>query len=408
MANNHLQKYAELAVKIGANVQKEQMVVIQGAVDAALLVRMISTESYKAGAGRVFVEWTDGEVTRDFYLFSSDEELKKVPKWTIDKLDYFMDNGACFIHVSSPIVGVNKDVNPDQLQTFQKAMEPHMRKRREYTMANHGQWTIVAYPNVVWAKKVFPYLDDEKAYDELMKMLLYVSRVDEDPINNWNLHNAELKKHNQTLTDFNFKSLHFKNSLGTDLVVGLADDHIWNGGQDVTTKGISFNPNIPTEETFTMPHKFHVDGKVVATKPLDFDGKLIEDFSFVFKDGKVLEYDAKTEKELLGQLLNYDEGASHIGEVALVPHDSPISNSNILFYNTLLDENAACHLALGKAYPNCIRNSLDLSQEELNKRGYNHSMIHIDFMFGSSDMEITGLTQSGKKIKIFEKGNFVI
>ena len=408
MSNNLLNEYAKLVVLNGVNVQKNQCVVISSPVDAAPLTRLIVTESYKAGASQVFVDWTDGAVTRDFYLHSTDEFLKTVHKWAIEKVDYYLDQGACFIHVTCPLVGINKDVDPKKMETYQRTMEPFMRRRREYTMSNHGQWCVVAYPNEIWAKKVFPKLTSEEAFKKLMENILNVSRVDENSISNWDKHNKNLKTRSSILNNYNFKALYFKNSLGTDLEVGLATDHVWCGGSDETTKGVVFNPNIPTEEIFSMPHKHNVNGKVVATMPLDYNGKLIEGFSFIFKDGKIVGFDALKEKDALETILNYDEGAKHIGEVALVPYDSPISKSGILFYNTLLDENASCHLALGKAYPTCMKNGANLSVEELAKNGYNHSMVHIDFMFGSKDMEIYGVTQDGKKVKVFEFGNFVI
>ncbi|MFA5720044.1 MAG: aminopeptidase, partial [Acholeplasmataceae bacterium] len=221
-------------------------------------------------------------------------------------------------------------------------------------------------------------------------------------------HNKALKTHSTLLNEYNFKQLHFKNSLGTDLVVGLVKDHIWVGGGEVAANGVYFNPNIPTEETFTMPDKLVTSGKVVATKPLNYGGKLIEDFYLEFKDGKVVNYDAKKEKETLKNILTFDENASYIGEIALISHDSPINNTNILFYNTLFDENASCHMALGRAYPMNIKGGIGADIKDLEKRGYNNSMVHVDFMFGSPDLEITGLTYDGKKIKVFEKGNFVI
>jgi aminopeptidase len=210
------------------------------------------------------------------------------------------------------------------------------------------------------------------------------------------------------LTQYNFKYLKFKNSLGTDLTVQLVEDHVWAGGGEKTSKGVYFNPNIPTEETFTMPYKFGTVGKVVASKPLNYQGKIIKDFWMTFKDGKVVEFDAKVEKETLKNIIEFDENSGYIGEIALISHDSPISNTNLLFVNTLFDENASCHMALGRAYPMNIKNGINTPIAELEKKGYNQSMVHCDFMFGSADMHIVGVTQDGKEVQVFENGNFVI
>ena len=248
------------------------------------------------------------------------------------------------------------------------------------------------------------------AVDKLWDAILYASRVSEDGdvVEAWNKHNAEIKVHSDKLNDYNFKSLHFKNSLGTDLTVGLIKDHIWAGGCDETTKGILFNPNIPTEEVFTMPDRFNINGTVASTKPLSYGGVLIENFKLTFKDGRVVAHEALKNEETLTNLLNTDEGSRSLGEVALISHDSPISNLNILFYNTLFDENASCHLALGNCYPTNLKGGTDLSDEELYGLGGNHSMVHVDFMFGSADMEVVGTTQDGKEVQIFSKGNFII
>ncbi|MFA5526958.1 MAG: aminopeptidase, partial [Acholeplasmataceae bacterium] len=221
-------------------------------------------------------------------------------------------------------------------------------------------------------------------------------------------HNEVLLAHNKLLNNYNFKHLHFKNKLGTDLIVELVKDHVWAGGGEHALNGTYFNPNIPTEETFTMPYKWGTRGKVVATKPLNYQGKLIEDFYLIFKDGKVVEFDAKKEKDALENLLNTDENSRYIGEIALISHNSPISNTNILFLNTLIDENASCHMALGRAYPMNVKNGVNTPIEELEKIGYNNSMVHADFMFGSEDMEIIGLTQDDKEVVVFKNGNFVI
>jgi aminopeptidase len=338
------------------------------------------------------------------------ETLENIPQWRIDKFKDFVENDGCVISITSPIPGVNAGVDPEKMQRAAIAASTKFEFYRTHMMGNHAQWTIVASPNVVWAEKVFPNLKGEEAVEALWDAILQASRVteDNDPVKEWEAHNKELLSHNKILNDFDFVNLHFSNSLGTDLTVGLIENHVWAGGGENSTKGVYFNPNIPTEENFTMPAKFGVQGKVVATKPLNYQGKLIEDFYLIFKDGKVVEYDAAKQKDALDNLINYDEGSSYLGEVALISHDSPIQNSGILFYNTLFDENASCHLALGRAYPMNVKGGTEMSKEELEKLGSNLSMAHVDFMFGSADMNIVGTRKDGSKIQVFKDGNFVI
>ena len=405
-----LNKLAKLAVKVGVNVQPGQFVIVRATTETKELVREIVEEAYKTGARGVYVQWSDDFVSRDGLIYQSLEDLTEIPAWLIDQQKTFMDRGSCYISVSSPIPGLNKDVNPEKAQKSGIAAQKALSFFREHMMGNRTQWTIVAAPNPIWAKQVFPKLETEQAVEALWDAIFDASRVEEgkDPIAAWDKHNEILLAHNKVLNDYNFKHLHFKNNLGTDLIVELVKDHVWAGGGEHSTKGVYFNPNIPTEETFTMPYKWGTRGKVVATKPLNYQGKLIEDFWLEFKDGKVVDYDAKKEKEALKNILETDDGSSYIGEIALISHDSPISNTNILFLNTLFDENASCHMALGRAYPMNVKNGVNAPIDELEKIGYNNSMVHSDFMFGSKDMEITGVTYDGKEIKVFEKGNFVI
>jgi aminopeptidase len=279
----------------------------------------------------------------------------------------------------------------------------------EYLGASKTQWTIVAYPNEAWASKVFPDLSKKEAYDKLFSAILSTSRVslNHRSVSNWKTHNENLLNHNKILNSYDFKTLHFKNSLGTDLEIGLVDDHIWCGGGEHNSKGVYFNPNIPTEENFTMPDKNRINGVVYASLPLAYQGKLIENFYLEFKDGKIINYKALKNEAVLKDLIDTDEGSHSLGEVALVGHNSPISNLGILFYNTLFDENASCHLAIGRAYPMNIKGGITNSREWLEQRA-NTSKVHVDFMFGSPDMKIVGTTKDGKLVDIFIDGNFVI
>ncbi len=405
-----LNKLAELAVKVGVNVQKDQVVVIRGTTESKELIREIAEQAYLAGAKSVHVQWSDDYISRSSLKHQAIEELESIPKWIIDQNKLYVDQGACFISVSSPIPGLNKDVDPMKAQRYGIAAQKALGFFREHLMGNKVQWTIVAAPNPVWSKQVFPKLSESDAMEALWNAIFNASRVTltNDPIKEWEKHNEVLLAHNELLNNYNFKHLHFKNKLGTDLIVELVKDHVWAGGGEHALNGTYFNPNIPTEETFTMPYKWGTRGKVVATKPLNYQGKLIEDFYLIFKDGKVVEFDAKKEKDALENLLNTDENSRYIGEIALISHNSPISNTNILFLNTLIDENASCHMALGRAYPMNVKNGVNTPIEELEKIGYNNSMVHADFMFGSEDMEIIGLTQDDKEVVVFKNGNFVI
>lgn len=403
-------KLAKLAVKVGVNVKPNQVVVIRGTTETKELIREIAEEAYLAGARQVHVQWSDDYIGRSALRHQSIEELESIPAWLIEQNKDFVEKGACFISVTSPIPGLNKDVDPIKAQKQGIAAQKALGFFREHLMGNKVQWTIVAAPNLIWAKQVFPKLKDHEAVEALWAAIFDASRVtlDNDPVKEWAKHNEVLLKHNEVLNKYNFKHLHFKNSLGTDLIVELVKNHVWAGGGENAVNGVYFNPNIPTEETFTMPYKWGTRGKVVATKPLNYQGKLIEDFYLVFKDGKVVEHDAKKEKQALTNLLDTDENSRYIGEIALISHDSPISNTNILFLNTLFDENASCHMALGRAYPMNVKNGVNTPIAELEKIGYNNSMVHADFMFGSQDMEIIGLTQEGLEVQVFKNGNFVI
>lgn len=405
-----LEKLAKLAVNVGINIQKGQPLVINAPIAAQELVRLTVHEAYLAGSGKVFVNWSDDQISKDTYQFLSVEQLSEVPDFVVDRLRYFIDNKAAFLSIISPNPYAFQGVDPKKIAFSSKAMHEKTSFYSDAISASRHQWSIIAYPNEVWCKKVFPNDELEVAYDKLFEAIMKTSRISEnnDPVEDWDLHIKELEKHFKLLNEYNFKSLHFKNSLGTDLKVELIKDHIWAGGAEATPEGVIFVPNIPTEEVFTMPDKYGVNGKVVSTKPLLYQGVLIEDFWFEFKDGKVIDFNASSGYETLKLLVEADEGSSRLGEVALISHNSPISNLNILFCNTLFDENASCHLALGNAYSMNLKNGTTMSEEEYKATNANISMKHVDFMFGSSDMEIIGTTYDGKEIQVFRKGNFVI
>ncbi|HHU55537.1 MAG TPA: aminopeptidase [Acholeplasmataceae bacterium] len=405
--DKRLQKYAELIVKVGVNVQEGQMVVINAPVECAKFARILVEEAYKAKASYVLVRWHDDLIRKSYFTYASLDVIKEVPEYVVKQFEEIVGKKAAVISISAPTPGLLKDIDPEKLQTESISTYEKIGFYHKFLMGNGSQWVVCSYPTEAWAKKVFP--NDKNAFEKLLEAILKASRVDEDgdAIKSWQDHMNNLARVNKILNNYNFKSLHFKNSLGTDLEIGLVNNHVWAGGGEYTQDGIYFSPNIPTEETFTMPHKDKVNGKVVSTKPLNYQGKLIEDFYLVFKDGAVVDFDARTEKDTLENLLKLDEGSNRLGEVALISYDSPISNSNILFYNTLFDENASCHLALGNAYSMNIKDGTKMTEEELIELGYNKSMEHVDFMFGSRDLEIVGTTFDGKKVQIFKNGNFV-
>lgn len=405
-----LEKYAKLAVRTGINIQKDQTLLINVKPEHYEFARLCVKEAYAAGAGKVVIKFNDDQIAKMNVENQTIEKLTHVPSWFIDEYDQYIEEGFARLSISAPSPGLMAGVDTEKLSAQMKATGEALKALREYSMANRGQWSIVAMPTYEWAAVVFPDLEPQAAYDKLMESILYATRVgeDNDPVADWAQHNEVLARQNKILNDHNFKALHFKNDVGTDITVGLVKNHIWAGGQEVSGKGYFFNPNMPTEESFTMPDRLNVDGKVYSTKPLDYQGKLIDKFWLEFKDGKVVDFDAEDEKEALQSLLDTDEGSRHIGEIALISHKSPISDLNILFYNTLFDENASCHMALGAAYPMNIKGGTEMSQDELLENNSNQSLNHVDFMFGSEDMTITGITYDGKEVSVFDKGNFVI
>ena len=402
-------KLAKLVVKKGVNVQKDQPVIINAHVRDAAFAEKVARYAYEAGARYVSVDWHDTELTKMAYRYETTQVLSEVPQWQYDKRKYRNDGGACFITVISDEPGALADADGEKVNAANMAFYTKMEDLMAYTMNNEGQWSVIGVPSVEWAKVVFPDLSEEEAFEKLGDAVFAVTRVTEenDPVAEWDRHDREMIEHARKLNGFCFKKLHFTSELGTDVYVELVEDHIWVGGGCTTPAGVYFDPNMPTEECFCMPLKTGVNGIVYASKPLDYQGKLIEDFWLRFENGKVVDFDAKKEKEALAKLLSFDEGASYLGEVALVPYDSPVSQTGILFFNTLYDENAACHLALGRPYPENIAGGVEMDKEELAARGANDSMVHEDFMIGTRDMNIDGIRKDGTVVPVFRKGNFV-
>ena len=403
-----LENYAQLIIKIGLNIQKNQTLVITSPIEGAEFVRIVGEVAFNEGARDVVLNWGDEKFSRMRFLKAPEEVFEEFPQWKRDFYLHYIKEGAAFLSISASDPELFMDVDPSRMAKANKTINTALREYRESIMSNKNTWCVASIPTLSWAKNVFPHLPQEKVINKLWSIILKAVRIDGgDFINQWKEHNKNLRKTREFLNNKNFKTLHYKNSLGTDLTVELPKDHIWLGGSEFTPAGIEFNANIPTEEVFTLPKKTGVNGKVVSTKPLNYNGNLIEDFSLRFKEGKIIDFTAEKGYETLKNIIETDEGSYYLGEVALVPYDSPISNLNILFYNTLFDENASCHFAFGKAYPVCLKDGQNMNKEELKKAGVNDSLVHTDFMIGSRDLEIVGTTWNGDKVEIFKNGNFV-
>lgn len=402
-----LKKYATLAVKTGVNLQKGQLLVVNSPVDCAEFARVVTEVAYEAGAKEVFISWSDEKVGRLTFLNADEEVFETVPQWIVDRQMYFANNGAAFLSISASDPENLKGVDSKRIATSNKSRSTALREFSEKLMSNQNSWSIVSIPTTAWATKVFKDETPEKAVELLWDAIFKIVRVDkEDPVAAWKIHTENLKNNMDFLNNKKFSKLHYTNSKGTDLWIKLPKGHLWAGGSEDTQDGVPFIANMPTEEVFTLPDKDGIDGKVFSALPLNYAGNLIENFSLTFKDGVVVDFTAEKGAETLQHLLDTDEGARRLGEVALVPYDSPISNSGIIFFNTLFDENASCHLALGKAYPSCIENGNNLSREELSKLGVNDSLTHVDFMIGTKDLSIVGYTENEEQIQIFKEGNW--
>lgn len=407
MKEHLLKKYARLIVKSGINIQKNQILVVSSPIECAEFTRMIAEVAYDEGAKEVVVSWNDELLTRIKYIKAPDEVFDVYPSWQKEFFLSYVRQGAAFLSIAASDPEVMKGVNPGRMAKWGKLSGVELREYRERLMSNKNVWCVASIPTKSWAKKVFPELPVDEAVEKLWDNILKTVRADmEDPVAAWDEHKKNLKKSMDFLNKNKFKFLHYKNSLGTDLKIELPEGHLWLGGSDFTPEGIEFIANMPTEEVFTLPKKTGVNGVVWSSMPLNRNGNLIENFSLTFKDGKIVDFTAEKGYDVLKTLVETDEGSMYLGEVALVPYDSPISKLDILFYNTLFDENASCHLAIGEAYPVCIKNSENMSKEELERAGANDSTVHVDFMIGTRDLEITGITESGEEIPVFRKGNF--
>lgn len=407
MNKDFLKKYATLAVKTGINLQQNQLLVIMSPIECAPFTRMIMEEAYKAGAKEVIVHWSDELSTKIRFINAPEEVFETMPQWQVDSFMHYAEQGAGFLSISASNPELLKDVNPDRIAKSQKTRSLALKKFNARLMSNQNSWSIVSIPTEGWASKVFSEVSKEEAIEKLWSAIFKIVRVDqEDPVLAWENHKKNLKEKMDYLNSKNFKTLHFKNAKGTDLHLELPENHLWVGGAENNEEGVEFIANMPTEEVFSMPKKTGVNGIVYSSKPLNYGGNLIDNFSITFKEGRIVDFTAESGYDTLKHLISTDEGSHYLGEVALVPYNSPISNSGIIFYNTLYDENASCHLAIGRAYSLCMKDGEKMSEEELEKAGGNYSLAHVDFMIGTEDLSITGISADGNETYVFQNGNW--
>ena len=404
----YLDKYVRLTVRTGLNVRPGQKVVISSPVDCAFFARRAAREAYAAGASNVFVRWVDDECSRLKYLMAADDAFDEFPAWESLMLNSLAREGAAFMSVSASDPELLRGVDPSSPSRFRKVSSAALREYYDLAMDNSVQWSVVSIPTAAWAKKVFPEAaDGDEAVRLLWNKIFDACRIDSgDPVENWAAHCRALKSRVGRLNLAQYTELHITNAAGTDLRLKMPQNHVWSGGGDISRGGNPFLPNIPTEEVFTTPRLDGADGRVVSSRPTVYDGDIIDGFSITFENGRAVSCSAEKNQALLEKLIHDLPGMDRLGEVALVPHSSPISNTGILFYNTLYDENASCHLALGRAYPDCVKGGEDMTREQQAAAGLNYSDGHHDFMFGTDDLSVVGITPDGGREVVFEKGNF--
>ncbi|MBR2506069.1 MAG: aminopeptidase [Bacilli bacterium] len=408
MQIERLRKYARLIAEVGINTQKKEEIWINADLDQPDFVVMVMEECYKLGARKVVIRWSYSKTVHPTYKYASISELSKVPSYERARYKYMSTKFPSIIHIISDDPDGLKGINQKKMAKVRMKSYPIIKPYRD-KMEDRYKWCIAAVPGLGWAKKVFPTLSNEDAIEALWEAILKTARVDDnDPIKNWEEHNAFLHAQKHKLNELNLDKLIYHASNGTDFEVTLIPNSKWGGGYDLTHDGRKYNPNIPTEEIFISPYAGKCEGTLVASKPLSYNGEVIEDFSLTFKNGKVVEVKARKNQALLEQMVSLDEGAKMLGEVALVPFNSPINETGILFYDTLFDENACCHFAIGAGFPMTIEGAADLTPEQIKEKGINDSMTHVDFMIGTSDLSIVGITREGKEIQIFKDGTWAI
>jgi aminopeptidase len=402
----NLKKYAEITIKIGLNIQKGQTLLVAAPLVSASYVREVAQAAYNAGAKNVHVEWTDEELTRIKFEHAPDEAFTEFPVWKAKGYEEMAKDDCAYlaIHASNP--DLLKGIDPNRISTANKTNAEHMKGFRKMTQSSQISWCVVSVPTKEWAAKVYPHLPEGVQVSALWDAIFACTRSDlEDPVRAWEEHSANLIKRVEFLNNKRYKKLHYK-APGTNLTIELPEKHVWVGGGGQNAKGVTFTPNMPTEEVFTTPLKDGVNGVVTSTMPLNYGGSVILGFSLTFENGRIVDFTAEEGYETLKRLIETDEGSHYLGEVALVPHSSPISQSNTIFYNTLYDENASNHLAIGSAYPICLKDGASMSADELTKNGSNSSLVHVDFMVGSGEMDIDAETVDGNIDPLFRNGDW--
>lgn len=401
-----MEQYAELTVYVGLNVQKDQHVLINTTTDTIEFTRLVVKKAYEAGAKNVHVNYSDPVQTRTHYELAPDEAFTEYPEWSVVQRDEIIEKGGSFLWIDAEDPDLLTDIPAKRLSNSQKAAGKALARYRQAVGSDKVAWSIVAIPSEKWAAKVFPELEPEQQIEALWEAIFKTVRIGGgDAVSLWKEHIEFLEKRAAQLNDNRFEKLHYS-APGTDLTIELPDKHIWMSGASKTPQGNPFIANMPTEEVYTVPLKNGVNGFVRNTKPLVYQGNIIDGFTLTFEDGKIVKAKAEKGEELLKEMISSDEGAAYLGEVALVPHQSPISDSGLLFFNTLFDENASNHLAIGDSYPTCYDGARNLERGQLEELGLNTSIVHEDFMIGSADMDIDGITADGSKIPVFRKGNW--
>ena len=404
--NTKLENYASLVVEVGVNIQQGQNLFIAASTDSLELVRLITKKAYVAGAKQVFVDLTDDEITRLRYELAPGDSFDFFPSWKAQEKELLAEGGAAFISVVSQSPDLLKGMDSSRISAFQKVAGQALSKYRQYVQSDKISWSVIASPSKEWAKKVFPALPEAEQVPALWEAIFQAVRADvANPTQAWIEHDNLLHTKVDYLNEKNYKKLHYT-APGTDLTIELPKGHLWCGAGSVNENGFTFMANMPTEEVFSVPLKTGVNGYVASTKPLSYGGNIIDNFTITFENGRIVKVEAEQGQQVLENLVATDEGSHYLGEVALVPHDSPISNSNLLFYNTLFDENASNHLAIGSAYAFCIEGGKKMSREELAENGLNESITHVDFMIGSEKMDIDGIKEDGTSEPIFRNGNW--
>lgn len=405
MKKTILRNYAQLIARQGVNVQKGQEVVVAAGLDQPEFVKLVVEECYRAGASKVSVEWDYQPLTKLHVRHQSLRKLGQVEAWEEEKMRHYVRSLPCRIYLESDDPDGLKGVNVEKLTKGNQARRKVMKPYRDEMDCKY-QWCIAAVPGKAWAKKVFPALRPAQAVEKLWQSILSCARVTDNPIQAWKDHNQDLAERCRYLNSLGIQELRYRASNGTDFSVGMMPEARFCGGGETSLKGHFFNPNIPSEEVFISPMRGKAEGTVVSSMPLSYQGQLIENFTLRFEGGRVVEARAEKGEEMLKKMLAMDEGASYLGECALVPYDSPIRNSGVLFYNTLFDENAACHLAVGSGFMDCIEGFENRTLEECHQLGLNDSLIHVDFMIGTSDLAIDAVDREGNLVPVFRDGNW--